>query len=144
MIVFIWKTHEPFQIPTARMEMMGKTLRVLVAISMVLARTTPKISSARWDLLDCKFNDLAGPLHWMISNEEILTDEAAEQLGVILTNLLEKEPEFQEPEAGLSVSDSGKSLEEARLLKKSLRKKARRKEATAEEKAEWLNCTHTW
>ena len=118
MTVFIWKTHESFQIPTARMEMMGKSLRVVVAIIMVLARTTPKISSARWDLLDCKFNDLAGPLHWMISNEEILTDEAAEQLGLILTNLLEKEPEFQEPEAGLSVSDSGKSLEEARLLKK--------------------------
>ena len=116
----------------------GKALVLLVTSIMVVTKTTPKISSEKWDLLDCAFNDLAGPLHWMISNGEIPTDEAAEQLGRILSNLLEKEPDFQESETRPPVSDSGNSLEEARLLKKSLRKKARRKDASAEDKAEWL------
>ena len=76
----------------------GKAQVLLVTSIMVVTKTTPKISSEKWDLLDCAFNDLAGPLHWMISNGEIPTDEAAEQLGMILSNLLEKEPDFQESE----------------------------------------------
>merc|ERR1712105_465764 len=96
---------------------MSRSLGLLVTVTMGLARATPKIPEARWDLIDCAFNDLVGPLHWEISNEEISTDVAAEQIGMILANLLEKEPEFQETEARPSVSDSGKSLEEARLLK---------------------------
>ena len=130
--------HELFQIQIAKMGKMSRALGLLVTVTMGLARATPKIPSARWDLIDCAFNDLVGPLHWEISNEEISTDVAAEQIGMILANLLEKEPEFQETEARPPVSDSGKSLEEARLLKKSLRKKARRKGATAEDKSEWL------
>ena len=76
--------HELFQIQIAKMGKMSRSLGLLVTVTMGLARATPKIPSARWDLIDCAFNDLVGPLHWEISNEEISTDVAAEQIGMIL------------------------------------------------------------
>ena len=110
----------------------------LLLPTMCLTRITPKLTATRWDELDCKINDLIGPLHWRISNNETESNIAAEELGGILTNLLESEPEFKEVEKEFFERKHSRSLEEARILKRDLKKKANKRDATAEDKSNWL------
>ena len=104
---------------------------------MCLARTTPALPPARWKELDAKAKDLTGPLHFKISHHEIPTDEAADELGKILSLFLKSEPEFQEVEKAFYQKQT-KSLEEARIMKREMKKKARRRDATPEDKSNWL------
>ena len=99
---------------------------------MCLARTTPALPPARWKELDAKAKDLTGPLHFKISHHEIPTDEAADELGKILSLFLRSEPEFQEVEKAFYQKQT-KSLEEARIMKREMKKKARRRDATPED-----------
>ena len=105
---------------------------------MCLARTTPTLTPARWKELDLKARDLTGPLHFRISHHETPTDEAADELGEILSMFLKSEPEFQEVEKEFFQRKQSTSLEEARIMKRELRKKARRKDATLEDKENLL------
>ena len=110
----------------------------LLLHTMCLSRITPKLTATRWDELDCKINDLIGPLHWRISNNETQSNIAAEELGGILTNFLKSEPEFEEVEKQFFERKQSRSLEEARILKRDLKKKANKRDATAEDKSDWL------
>ena len=111
---------------------------ILTSVGMCLTRTTPKLSASRWSEIDCKINGLIGPLHWRISNDETPTNVAAEELGEILSKIFQSEAEFEEVEKQFFDRKQSKSLEEARLLKRDLKKKANKKGATAEDKANWL------
>ena len=111
---------------------------ILTSVGMCLTRTTPKLSASRWSEIDAKVNDLIGPLHWRISNDETPTNVAAEELGEILSKIFQSEAEFEEVEKQFFDRKQSKSLEEARLLKRDLKKKANKKGATAEDKANWL------
>ena len=105
---------------------------------MCLSRITPNLTKARWNELDCKINDLIGPLHWRISQKETPSNIAADELGGILTNFLKTEPEFVEVEKEYFERKETKTLEEVRILKRDLKKKAKNRNATAEDKANWL------
>ena len=119
---------------------MPKPTRLLLATLpiMCLTRLTPDLTSDRWNELDCKLVGLLGPLHWRISQKEVATNAAADELGEILTNFLRSEPEFEATGKQFFEKKKAKSLEQARILKKELKKVARKRGATAEEKAEWL------
>ena len=96
-------------------------------------------AQARWNELDCKVNGLVGLLHWRIANKEIATDTAADELGQILSSFLRSEPDFEAAEKKQFFQKTGpKSLEEARVLKRELRKTAKKRNATAEDKSNWL------
>ena len=119
---------------------MPKPTRLLLVTLpiMCLTRLTPDLTSDRWNELDCKLIGLLGPLHWRISQKEVATNAAADELGEILTNFLRSEPEFEATGKQFFEKKKAKSLEQARILKKELKKVARKRGATAEEKAEWL------
>ena len=77
---------------------MMRTLWILISVGMCLTRTTPKLLASRWSEIDAKVNDLIGPLHWRISNDETPTNVAAEELGEILSKIFQSEAEFEEVE----------------------------------------------
>ena len=109
-----------------------------ILIGMCLARKTPDLPASRWKELDNKAKDLTGPLHFRISNYETPSDVAADELGEILSLFLKSEPEFEEVEKQYFEKKQSTSLEEARVLKRELRKKANKKDATAEDKSNWM------
>ena len=120
-----------------------KTHKVILAILlylpvMGLSKVTPKLSEERWSEIDVKINQKIGPLHQLLGNNQIPSDVAADQLGQILSEFLLSEPEFEEVEKEYFRNKSSTSLEEARVLKRELKKKAKVKEASHEDKVNWL------
>ena len=114
---------------------------ILTGISlfvMSLSKCTPKLSESRWSELDVKINAKIGPLHNLLGTRTIPSDSAANQLGEILAEFLKNEPEFEEIEKEFFEQKESTSLEEARIMKRELRKKANKKDATPEDKANWL------
>ena len=106
--------------------------------TMCISRSTPQLDSDRWNEIDVQLNDLIGPLHYRISNEETPADEAADELAEIITFLLTNVPEFNDVEKDYFERKQSTSLEEARVLKRELRKKAKKRNASAEDKESWL------
>ena len=111
---------------------------LLLVVSMCIARTTPQLTGPRWDELDCHINDLIGPLHYRLSCGETPSNVAADELAGIVSFFLKTVPEFKEVEKQFFERKQSTSLEEARILKKELKRKAKKKDATPEDKANWL------
>ena len=111
---------------------------VCLVLSMCIARTTPQLTSQKWGELDCHLNDLIGPLHHRLSCRETPSNVAADELAGIISFFLKSVPEFQEVEKQFFERKESTSLEEARILKKELKKKAKKKDATPEDKSNWL------
>ena len=111
---------------------------LLVILTMCLGRSTPSLSETRWTELDVKINYSIGVLHHLLGAKQIPSDEAANQLGQILTNFLESEPEFSEIEKEFFKRKQSTTLEEARILKRELKKVANKKNSTQEQKGAWL------
>ena len=102
------------------------TSLLLILATMGLARITPKLSDTRWTELDAKLADRIGPLHHLLGSGDLPSDVAADQLGAILTEFLSNEPEFEEVEEEYFEKKQSTSLEEARILKRELRKRQTR------------------
>ena len=111
---------------------------LLSITTMCISRSTPQLDSDRWNEIDVQLNDLIGPLHYRISNEETPADEAADELAEIITFLLTNVPEFNDVEKDYFERKQSTSLEEARVLKRELRKKAKKRNASSEDKESWL------
>ena len=101
---------------------------------MCLSRITPTLSPARWNELDCKLSKSISNLHHLLGHDQIKNDVAAESFGQILSDFLENETEFKEVEKEFFKKKTATSLEEAKVLKAELKKKARSKKATSEDK----------
>ena len=65
---------------------------------MCLTRNTPVLSPARWSELDKEINKSISNLHHLLGHNQLPNDEAADQFGMILSDFLKTQPEFQEVE----------------------------------------------
>ena len=113
-------------------------LSLLTLPTMGITRITPKLSDSRWTELDNKLANKIGPLHHLLGSGDLPSDVAIDQLGAILTEFLRSEPEFEDVQKEFFNSKQATSLEEARIMKRELRKKANKKNSTAEDKSNWL------
>ena len=111
-----------------------KVCSLLVALNMVLSRATPDLTEAKWKELDNKISKETSNLHHLLGHDQVPPDEAAVLLGEILKDFLEEEPEFQELQKTFFKQKESTTLEEARILKRDLKKKARGKNASREDK----------
>ena len=116
------------------MKMHTSVFSLLLALIMGLSRETPTLSEDRWNKLDGKINKNISNLHHLLGQDQVPSDEAAVLFGAILKDFLEKEPEFQELQKKFFKKKESTTVEEARLLKKDLKKKARARNATPEDK----------
>ena len=114
------------------------SIALLLAGNMCLTRTTPKLSEARWCELDIRINQAIGNLHHDLGTNQISSEVAGNEFGKILAEFLNSEEEFEEVEKEFFQRKESTSLEEARILKRELRKRANKKGARLEDKANWL------
>ena len=99
-----------------------------------ITRSTPDFHNDCWNKFDNEIDKLTGPLHYLLGMDMIENNEAGKQYAEILSNYLEAQPEFQEEALEFYKHNPPTSLEEARKVKNKLRKKAKHKDATLEEK----------
>ena len=114
------------------------SLALLLAGNMCITRTTPNLSEARWSELDIKINQAIGSLHHDLGTNQTSSEVAGNEFGKILAEFLNSEEEFEEVEKEFFERKESTSVEEARVLKRELRKKANKKGASPEDKANWL------
>ena len=125
-------------VPEGNMMFIAHRVIMAFLLIMCLSKVTSQLSDGRWSELDVKVNNKIGPLHHLLGNDQIPSDVAADQLGAILAELLESEPEFEETVKEFYRNKVSTSLEEARILKRELKRKAKKKDSTHEDKENWL------
>ena len=102
-----------------------------------LCRDVPKIDKTVWNRYDYEFFTTIHESWKSFCKGEVSSAQFATDYNTRLASFLESKPEFQEEvkEFFKHNPPSNKTLENARKLKNNLRKKAKRKDATLEDKA---------
>ena len=84
----------------------------------------PNLTMDNWSQYNQELKTGLGPLHFSIANDLITPAEAGDQFSQYMSDFLCSKDEFVMDENKTYIENQSKSLEKARTLKNSLRKKA--------------------
>ena len=111
-----------------------------------ICRNIPKIDKTLWNRYDQEFFGTIHPSWRLFCKGEVSVTQFATDYNTQLASFLESKPEFQEEVKQFFKHNppSEKTLKEAKKLKNELRKKARKKDATEEDKAKANQALRTY
>ena len=108
-----------------------------------LVKTVPELTEDEWNTLDVEFNNIQAPLHHLMGMNEIPSDVAMQPYTELLHNFLVSKPQFQRESPTHFTRTPPTTLPEARNLKNILRKKAKHKNATSEDRKNFQSALRT-
>jgi hypothetical protein len=112
------------------------TVQDFLNLTTILRFVAPSYTKTEWQEIDSELKGLLSPIHFGLANNVITPQDAGSQFTETLTSFLQTKPEFV-VEMGKTEGyqkHTPKTLQQAKNIKKDLRKKIQQKDATPEDR----------
>ena len=122
--------------PSACLDITMPSASDLLSLTCVLRFVAPPHSKSQWQEIDSELKGLISPIHFGLANNVITPQDAGTQFSMTVHDFLKSKPEFIQEisEKREYQKNRPKTLEEAKQIKNSLRKKLQKKDATPEDR----------
>ena len=134
---------------TSQVELMSTMIPVInaaITTSAFLRFVVPNLPTSAWTSHNQQLTELLQPLHHALAVGDMLPHEAGDCFNLALFDFLKDKPEFVElPKDNTTYCRrENKTLDEARICKNKLRKKAFNKWSTTEDRQNFYQALHTY
>ena len=116
-------------------------------LALILRFIVPQITADHWKDIDKELSEHIRPLHHDLSQNLISAPDAGNQFNFLLQSFFKSKPDLFLPDdskGGCFIRREKKTLNEIRRQKNKLRKKAFRKNATADDREKFYECLHAY
>ena len=122
--------------PSSHLDTAMPSVSDLLSLTSVLRFVAPQHNKTQWQEIDSELREILSPTHFGLANNVITPQDAGSQFSMTVYDFLKSKPEFVQDisEKTEYRKNKPKTLQQAKKIKNSLRKKLKQKDATPEDR----------